>query len=183
MIFAPKSTIPFLDHINVTFAEVPVVDIRIFPVGGVDLSSIPGVSAWFQSAIRSAMLPYVTPGHISVNVTTMYSSPSCDERSGGTSNDVPADSMSGIVMVPVVDMQSRDLDMDDEAFNKRARQSLELYVKRAMSRAVDTALAGGIGEESASSAEQSESVDRGRTMLGAWLRKTFQPRQDAGDEL
>jgi hypothetical protein len=56
-----------------------------------------------------------------------------------------------------------------------------------MSRAVDIAMAGGIREESASSAEQSESIDHERwkvlKMIGAWLQKTLQPMQLTGDEL
>jgi len=74
-------TLPFVQAVRLAFPESPEIDLRVSPLGGVDLSSIPGVRSWLQAELKGAMLDYVEPGHIIVNVTSLY---------GGTCDASPA---------------------------------------------------------------------------------------------
>jgi len=48
-------------QVRVSLAEVPTIDFRLQPLSGVDLVAVPGLRAWIQTAIQSALVDAVSP--------------------------------------------------------------------------------------------------------------------------
>ena len=48
-------------QVRVSLAEPPTVDFRLQPLSGVDLAAVPGLRAWIQAAIQSALVDIVAP--------------------------------------------------------------------------------------------------------------------------
>lgn len=71
----PAPTLPFLRIVNATFVDLPIMDFRVSPLSGVDLGSIPGVSAWLQSSLAASVRPYVDPGYFTLNISALYGDP------------------------------------------------------------------------------------------------------------
>jgi len=124
----PTPSMPFVDHVKLTLAELPAMDLKVSPIGGVDLISIPGVRAWLQSELEAVMRPFVNPGYILLNVSSLYGVDTCDEGvskvindSGGASSVVIVPSEEATVVEDNNTKRREDLvdDVDDEFYDSR----------------------------------------------------------------